>query len=104
MKHHTITVNYSADGFKADPDPLRVNHTDTVSFQLGAAPPNSKFKITMNEPQLFSAKEVTDSQTSITLIKPIEVKTTYHCQLLDSAGTIVAQTSGHQPGGGMVPA
>jgi len=106
MPHHTVTVNYNnkTHGFKADPDPLRIKDTDTVSFKVAGAPADTTFKITMNEPQLFSAAEVNDSETSVSLIEPIKIKTTYHCRLFDSKGAILAESSEHQPGGGMVPA
>ena len=102
MRHHTLTLNYdTTHGFKADTDPLPVKPGDTISFQLGSAPSQSRFKITMNDPQFFSAGEVHDSHTQITVLQA--VPTTYHCQLLDQSNKILFQSSEHQPGGGMIP-
>jgi hypothetical protein len=50
MAHHTLTLNYGPSGFRPDPDELLVETADTISFQLGTAPPASTFKITWNDP------------------------------------------------------
>src|ERR1022692_4864813 len=62
-----------------DTDPLLVKTGDTISFQLGIAPAKSKFKITMSDPRFFSAAEVADSSTTITVVEA--AITTYNCQL-----------------------
>ena len=100
MVHHKLTLNYLADGdFRPGTDVLRVNTGDTIFFQLGTAPPRSKFKITMNDPQFFSAAEVTDSQTSITVVKA--ASTSFLCQLFDAGGKLLSREG--QPGSQMEP-
>ena len=99
MAHHTLTLNWGLEGFRPDTDVLPVETGDTMSFQLGTAPPNSKFKITMNDPQFFSAAEVTDSETNITVIKA--ATTSYRCQLFDASGAMLS--SPDQAGAGVRP-
>jgi hypothetical protein len=101
MSHHTVTLNYGARGFRPDMDQLAVKQGDTISFQLGVAPPNSTFKITMNDPQFFSAAEVKDSQTTITVLQA--APTTYRCQLFDSGNNLLFESGEHAPGGGIRP-
>ena len=98
-KHHTVTLNWGPEGFRPDTDILLVETGDTISFQLGTAPPNSKFKITMNDPQFFSVAEVTNSHTSITVVKA--ATTSYRCQLFDANGTLLS--SPDQAGAGVRP-
>lgn len=100
MQHHTVTLNYGAGGFLPDTDQSAVRQGDTISFQLGTAPPGSTFKINMKDPQLFSQAEVTDSQTRITVEQ--EAVTTYLCQLFDSSNNLLSWKD--QPGGGIRPA
>ena len=100
MAHHTVTLNYQS-GFQADPDPVRVRQGDTLSFQLGAVPPNSKFTVKMQDPNLFSTGGVHDSQTKVEVRRAVSTK--YHCQLLDHNGKVVAESSEHKPGGGIEP-
>lgn len=101
MPHHTVTLNYGAQGFKPDRDPLLVRQGDTISFQLGDAPPNSKFHIRMRDPDLFSAAEVRDDQTRVQVRQAASTK--YHCRLLDNNGTVLAESTENQPGGGIEP-
>ena len=96
MAHHTLTLNYGADGsFRPDKDDLPVMTGDTISFQLGTAPPSSRFKITMSDPTLFSPAEVTDSKTQVKVVKA--AKATYACQLFDHAGDLL-NWEGHAGG------
>ncbi len=99
MTHHTLTLNWGSGSFRPDKDVLRIQSGDTFSFQLGTAPPNSKFKITMNDPEFFSAAEAKDSSTSITVIQAIS--TSYRCQLFDAAGNLLSKEG--QPGAHMEP-
>jgi hypothetical protein len=89
MAHHTLTLHWGPDGFRPDTAVLAVKTGDTMSFQLGTAPPNSKFKITMNDPQFFSAAEVKDSYTRITVVKA--ASTSYRCQLFDSGDNLLSR-------------
>lgn len=98
MAHHTLTLNYGTDGFKPSTDPLRVREGDTISFHLGTAPPNSKLKVKMRDPALFSSGEVDNSQTRIEVIRA--ASTTYHCQLLDHQGNVLKESNENAPGGG----
>jgi hypothetical protein len=100
MAHHQLTLNYDElHQFRPDKDMLPVQTGDTISFQLGTAPPESTFKITMNEPQYFSAAEVKDSDTSITVVKAAD--TSYRCQLFDSGGILLSRAG--QPGASVRP-
>jgi|SRR5665811_1440399 hypothetical protein len=100
MAHHTLTLNYGPDGFQPDKDPLLVETADTFSFLLGTAPPNSTFKVTMNDPVFFSEAEAKDSNTKITVVEA--VSTTYGCHLFDANGNLLTkegQAGGHvRPG------
>ena len=97
MPHHTVTLNYGANGFKASPDPVRVRQGDTISFQLGVAPPNSKLKIKMRDPDFFSAGAVDNSAARIEVRRAASTK--YHCQLLDSQNNPLAESQENAPGG-----
>jgi hypothetical protein len=96
MPTHTVTLNWGPAGFRPDMDPLFVETGDTISFQLGAAPPNSTFKITMKDRRFFAPAEVADSHTSISVVKAEH--TTYDCQLLDANGGSIALSSDDQGG------
>jgi hypothetical protein len=89
MAHHTLTLNWDTESFRPSTDVLRVKTGDTISFRLGTAPAQSKFKITMSNPQFFSAAEVTDSHTSITVVKA--ASTSYRCQLFDAGGKLLSR-------------
>ena len=110
MAHHTVTLNYQVDTvtrpripgvFKAVPDPVRVRPGDTLSFKLGVAPPNSTFKVKIQGSGLVSPDEVHDSLTKVTVHRAASTK--YHCQLLDSTGKVVAESTENTPGGGIEP-
>ena len=106
MAHHTLKLNYDQKAtrkFSPDVDPLPVEEGDTISFQLGIAPDKSTFKIPMNEPDFFSASEVKDSDTKIKVRAGLKKLTTYHCELFDSSGQLLFQSSEQQPGGGIRP-
>jgi len=100
MAHHTLTLNYGPAAFRPDPDELLVETADTISFQLGTAPPDSTFKITWNDPAFFSAGDVNDSDTMITVVQA--GATSYRCQLFDAQGNRLSredQAGGHvRPG------
>ena len=105
MAHHTLKLNYAEKPekkFRPDVDPLEVEEGDTISFQLGIAPANSRFKITMNEPELFSPSAGQNRDTKITVLA-LKKPTTYHGQLFDSVGNLLFQSSEQQPGGGIRP-
>jgi hypothetical protein len=90
MTHHTLTLNYGPDGvFRPDKDVLPVNKGDTISFRLGTAPPDSKFKITANDPEFFSPAETTDSSTKVTVVEAL--KSSFRCQLFDPAGNLLSR-------------
>jgi hypothetical protein len=99
MVHHTVTLNWDTKSFQPDTDVLQVKTGDTISFHLGAAPPNSRFKITMNDPQFFSAAEVNDSHTRIAVVKA--ASTSYRCQLFDADGNLLSRKG--QPGAHVEP-
>ncbi len=105
MTHHLVTLNYGPAGFRPDADMLTVSSGDTISFQLGTAPPNSRFKITMSAPENFSPAQAEDSQTRITVIKAVE--TTYRCQLFDASNQLLSRAdqagAGVRPGDGLLP-
>ena len=84
MANHTVTLNWISGGLKPDTDPLLVKAGDTISFQLGSAPPDSKLRVKMNAPGVFSPAEVTDSYTTLTVIEA--AITTYACELSDAVG------------------
>ena len=84
MAHHTLTLNYLANGdFRPGTDVLQVGDGDTISFKLGTVPLKSTFSITL-DPKLFSLAEVKDSSTQVTVVKA--ALTRYQCQLCDESG------------------
>ena len=83
--HHTLTFNWSTEeGLQPDQPVLQVETEDTISFQLGTAPPGSTFKITAKDREFFSPSEVTDSGTNVTVLKA--VKSSFRCELFDAGG------------------
>src|ERR1035441_10343482 len=94
MAHHTLTLNYLADGdFRPGTGVLGVETGYTISFELGTAPPKSTFLITL-DPELFSPAEVKDNQTKVTVVKAAH--TMYQCQLCDESGKPTTWSSGAQ--------
>jgi hypothetical protein len=53
----------------------------------------------MKDPQFFSSAEVTDSHTSITVVKA--ASTSYRCQLFDAGGKLLSLEG--QPGAQVEP-
>lgn len=107
MPNHRITLNYDSTktpSFKPDVDPVRVNKGDTISFTRGTAPPNTKFKITM-EKGFFSVEEVefTTGTPPIVVGDASEKPTTYKCQLININTNLVLDETKGQPGGGVEP-
>jgi hypothetical protein len=98
MAHYTIKLNYGADGaFRPDKVVWPVNKNDTISFQLGTAPPNSTFKITATDPEFFSPAEITGSSTIVTVVEAIK----FRCQLFDALGSLLSR--GDQDGLHVIP-
>jgi hypothetical protein len=109
MPNHEVTLNYNSaqtPHFKPDVDPVLVNKGDTISFHHGTAPPNTKFKITMDE-LLFSKKEIEILPNSpaiqILVRQELEGRTTYRCQLIDLATNAVRDETEEHAGGGVEP-
>jgi hypothetical protein len=107
MPNHLITLNYDSTktpNFKPDVDPVRVKKGDTISFTRGIAPPNTKFKITM-EKGFFSVEEVefTTGTPPIGVGDASEKPTTYHCQLINTNTNAVLDETKGRPGGGVEP-
>ena len=98
MAHHTLTLNWGGGGFQPDTDVLPVETGDTISFQLGIAPPNSTFLIVM-DPRCFSPAEVRDSNTTVTVVEADS--TQYSCHLFDEFGNPLSGED--QAGGGTRP-
>ena len=91
MSDHTVTLNYSANGFTADPPKIKVKLGQTIQFKLGAGPANGTVRVTFKDPQFFSAKlfHSGDSDMRVTG-KPSP--TSYRCELL-VAGDVVAHSA-----------
>ena len=90
MSHHTLRLNYGLDGsFRPDKDELRVKTGDTITFQLGDAPPNSRFRVTANDAASFSPAEVSDNRTTVTVVKAVD--SAFRCQLFDPAGNLLSR-------------
>jgi|RhiMethySRZTD1v2_1073278.scaffolds.fasta_scaffold374504_2 hypothetical protein len=109
MADHKITLNYNPTQdphFKPDVDPVLVNKGDTISFHHGTAPPNTKFKITMDE-LLFSKREIeifpNTPPIQILVRQDLEGRSTYRCQLIDLASNVVRDETKEQAGGGVEP-
>ena len=104
MAHHILTLDYQeapTPKFTASPDPLDVKQGDTIAFKL-AKQGNRSFKVTMDE-KFFKPREINDSTTPTTVIAALKDNTMYQCELFDSAGKSLFQSSNKQPGGGMRP-
>jgi hypothetical protein len=82
--HHTLTFNWSTKGLQPDKPVLQVETGDTISFQLGTAPPGSTFRITAKDREFFSPPEVTDSSTKVKVVEA--VKSSFRCELFDAGG------------------
>jgi hypothetical protein len=98
MAHHTVTLNWGGEGFRPDTDVLPVATGDTISFQLGIAPPGSTFLIAMDS-RYFLPAEVKDSNTTVTVVKA--ATTQYSCHLFDQSG--IPLSSQDQAGAGTRP-
>ena len=89
MAHHTLTLNYGSDwSFRPDKDVLPVKKGDTISFQLGAAPPNTRFIVTANDPASYSPAEVSDN-TKVAVVQA--VASTFRCQIFDADGKLLSR-------------
>ena len=100
MADHTVQLNYTSDGFKPTPNPLKVKPGQTITFRLRTGPANGKILITFNDPQFFSAAQFHEGDGDIH-VTANPTPTTYECELLVD-GQVVAQ-SGWHAGGGIVP-
>lgn len=107
MPNHLITLNYDptkTPSFKPDVNPVHVSKGDTISFTRGTAPPNTKFKITM-EKNFFAVEEVEFTTETLPIVVGVaaEKPTTYKCQLIDINTNLVLAETTEQPGGGVEP-
>ena len=102
MADHSVTLTYLGATFTADPNPVLVKNGETISFSLNA-PPNTTFRVTMTQPEFFSAAVVNNLNNRVTLVKTLSGPTPFHCQLLGPDGVVVFESTETQPGGVVRP-
>jgi hypothetical protein len=107
MTNHTVTVNYIAlRHVELDFDPVLVDAGDTIQFKRVGLP--GKMQLTFTEPRFFEADFVNNGvlhepEAFVRVkVKPPR-RTTYVCELLDDAGTVVARSDGKGGGGAIDP-
>jgi hypothetical protein len=105
--------NQETAHFVADPasTPLKVRGGQTISFQLGSAPPHGKIRIKFAEPRFFSTSrkqfkldgihEDADGDVKVEHDLPPGTRTSYHCMLFVDGHLTAESREGN--GGDVVP-
>lgn len=99
MAHHSIVLNYTPQGFLADPDNIAVEPEDTVSFQLGVGPSDGKIRVRFRDPNFFSRSEFLNGELPVRLQGAGPRHLHYDCHLFVNG--VEVQQPAAPPGGGL---
>ena len=110
MPNHDVTLMYAPNNFLATPQTIRVKAGDTIAFHLA---PNSMFgtiRVRFHDRQFFATPRAQfandgvfhQGEGTIRVAQRPAARTTYHCELLDTAGNVIAQSNENQ-GGDILP-
>ena|SRR5215471_3916173 len=110
MADHNVKLTYSPSGFNADPFQVRVKPGHTIAFHLGPGSPNGTFRVTFRDRQFFSGPDGNFALTGVVhqgagdvkVVAALSGPTTYHCELVDQQGNVIAQSNENQGGGGEI--
>ena len=103
--NHSIKLIYDFDNksFQPDSEP-EVKPGETISFVLVTVPPTeSKFKVIMDEKDLFSPSQADNSETKMKLKQKLASRATYRCELIDPKTMEVIIVGSKASGGGVRP-
>lgn len=110
MADHNVTLNYGPGGFLPDLDPIPVKRGQTIAFRLGQAPSGARMRLTFHDRQFFATSHPEFAKAGVfhqgdgdvRIVATLPGPTTYHCELRDSNGDLIAQSIENR-GGGMIP-
>lgn len=108
--NHDVTLTYGSGSFQATPPSIRVHLGDTITFHLA---PDSKFgtiRVRFRDRHFFSTPKAhfaTDGifqqgDGNVRVASAVTDRTTYHCELLDASGAVIAEST--ETGGEVLPA
>ena len=106
MADHDVTLKYAPNGFQATPQSIRVRPGQTISFKLADNSIGGKFRIKFADRQFFATPKAHFAQDGVLhqgdgevrVANALSGRTTYHCELLDDQGHVIAQSSENQGG------
>ena len=102
MADHNVTLIYAPDGsFTAKPRTISVKPGQTIAFKLGAGSSGGKIRITFHDRHFFATGNPDFGQTGVfhdgdgevRVVSALSSPTTYHCELLDAQGHVLARSS-----------
>lgn len=110
MPNHDVTLMYGSNTFQATPQSIRVHPGDTITFHLA---PNSRFgtiRVRFRDRQFFNTPQAHfaadgifhQGDGNVRVASALTAPTSYHCELLDANGTVIAQSA--ESGGDVLPA
>jgi hypothetical protein len=110
MADHNVTLNYGPDGFHPDLDPIPVKQGQTIAFKLGQAPSGARIRLIFRDRHFFATSHPEFAQSGVfhqgdgdvRIVAALPGPTTYHCELRDANGGLIAQSL-ENAGGGMIP-
>jgi len=110
MADHNVTLTYTQDGGAviADPFTITVSPGQTVAFHLAAGTAAGKIRITFPDRKYFATNDpyfqetgvFHDGDGEVRVVSALHDRTTYHCELLNEAGSVIGRS--HEGGGGDV--
>src|SRR5436305_15036916 len=110
MAKHDVTPMYSSNTFQATPQSIRVDPGDTINFHLAPTSRVGTIRIRFRDRHFFHTPKPNFAMDgvfhggdgSVRVASVLTGPTTYHCELLDASGAVIAQST--ENGGDVLPA
>ena len=111
MADHNVSLMYTSTGFQATPQTIRVRQGQTIAFSLAPGSLTGTIRIRFADQRFFATSKAHFQQDGIfhggdgdvrITTRPAQ-RTTYHCELLDAQGNVIAHSNEVQGGGEVLP-
>jgi hypothetical protein len=111
MADHDVTLMYTPTGFQATPQTIHVRPGQTIAFALAPGSLTGTIRIRFADRRFFATPKDQFQQDGIfhggdgnvrVTARPAG-RTTYHCELLNAQGNVIAQSNEVQGGGEILP-
>ena len=110
MADHDVSLMYTKTGFQATPETIKVRPGQTIAFALAPGSMSGTIRIKFADRKFFGASTphfqedgvFHGGEGDIRVTARPSARTTYHCELLDEQGKVIAQSKENQ-GGAILP-